>query len=120
VWFDEPDAARRFAAARGVNRLIDTDRHVSSNWLSVLGRRTFVARFDPWRNNKIDYVDACPPHDRDPRANLQCVARSRPSDADHALRRQGHGQFAPQRSGWSEQDAAAGTSERRRSRLNDE
>jgi dTDP-4-amino-4,6-dideoxygalactose transaminase len=60
VRFDDPDAARRFATARGVNRLIDTGRHVYSNWQSILGRRCFDDRANVWRDRDIDYVDACP------------------------------------------------------------
>jgi len=60
VRFDDPEAASTFASARGVNRLIDTGRHVYSNWQSILGRRCFDERANVWRGRDIDYVDACP------------------------------------------------------------
>lgn len=60
VTFDDPGAARQFATARGVNRLIDTGRHVYSNWQSILGRRCFDERANVWSGHDIDYVDACP------------------------------------------------------------
>jgi dTDP-4-amino-4,6-dideoxygalactose transaminase len=48
VWFDDPEEARAFASARGVNRLIDTGRHIFTNWESMLARRTFHPAFDPY------------------------------------------------------------------------
>lgn len=57
--FDDPDAAARFAKAPGVSRLIDTGRHVYTNWESILARRTWHAKLDPyvWAERKIE-----PPH----------------------------------------------------------
>ena len=48
VRFDDPDEARAFSARRGVTRLIDTGRHVYTNWQSILGRRTYHPAFDPY------------------------------------------------------------------------
>jgi dTDP-4-amino-4,6-dideoxygalactose transaminase len=49
VVFDDPEDARRFAAGqRGAHRLMDTSRHVYTNWQSILGGRTFDPRFDPY------------------------------------------------------------------------
>jgi len=61
VNFDDPEKAKRFAdAATGVTRLIDTGRHVYSNWQSILARRTFDDRVNPWADCDIDYVGSCP------------------------------------------------------------
>jgi dTDP-4-amino-4,6-dideoxygalactose transaminase len=48
VTFDDPADAERFSRLRGVQRLIDTGRHVHLNWESVRSRRTFHPRFDPY------------------------------------------------------------------------
>jgi hypothetical protein len=58
VCFDDPEAARHFASARGVNRLIDTGRHVYPNWQPILGRRCYDERVSPWNGHDIDYVDS--------------------------------------------------------------
>jgi dTDP-4-amino-4,6-dideoxygalactose transaminase len=60
VWFDDPDEAAVFATARGVNQLSTTGRHVYSNWLPILGRRTYDGRNNPWTGREIDYLDCCP------------------------------------------------------------
>lgn len=52
--------AKQFATAKGVNRLIDTDRHVYSNWTSILQKRTVDERRNPWLDRDIDYEDCCP------------------------------------------------------------
>ena len=39
VIFDDTEQAQCFAGNRGVHRLIETGRHVYTNWQSVLGRR---------------------------------------------------------------------------------
>lgn len=48
VVFDDPEDATRFATLRGAHRLKDTSRHVYTNWQSILGRRSFHPRFDPY------------------------------------------------------------------------
>lgn len=48
VRFEDPEEAKRFAAARGVSRLIDTGRHVYTNWESILGRRPVHPAMDPY------------------------------------------------------------------------
>jgi dTDP-4-amino-4,6-dideoxygalactose transaminase len=61
VTFDDPRDAARFAQARGVSRLIDTGRHVYTNWTPIRGRRTFDPRVDPWSGGEVDYpIDSCP------------------------------------------------------------
>ncbi len=60
VSFETSEEATHFANARGVNRLLDTDRHIYSNWTSILEQRTFDERRNPWTDRDIDYVDCCP------------------------------------------------------------
>lgn len=60
VTFDDPADAERFGRLRGVNRLIETGRHVYTNWESIRGRRTYDERFDPygWSGNADGTVHA--------------------------------------------------------------
>jgi dTDP-4-amino-4,6-dideoxygalactose transaminase len=64
VSFDDPDEAAAFASARGVSRLIDTGRHVYTNWQSIISRRTAHPRLDPykWAEHDGDDIteDTCP------------------------------------------------------------
>jgi dTDP-4-amino-4,6-dideoxygalactose transaminase len=63
VYFDEPEAAREFAKAPGINRLIDTGRHVYTNWESVRSRHPSHPRMDPyaWAHRSIEIrPDSCP------------------------------------------------------------
>jgi dTDP-4-amino-4,6-dideoxygalactose transaminase len=57
VIFERAQDAKEFAAHRGVERLIDTGRHVYTNWEPILAQRTFHARMDPyrWANREIAY-----------------------------------------------------------------
>jgi dTDP-4-amino-4,6-dideoxygalactose transaminase len=57
VIFRRPDDAKAFAKQAGVERLIDTDRHVYINWVPVLTQRTFHPRMNPykWANREITY-----------------------------------------------------------------
>lgn len=48
VVFDDPADAELFGRQPGVNRLIETGRHVHSNWESIRGRRSYHERFDPY------------------------------------------------------------------------
>ena len=60
---EDVERARSFATVKGVNRLIDTGRHVYSNWQSILAKRSFDPRMDPyqWANRKIEQsADSCP------------------------------------------------------------
>jgi dTDP-4-amino-4,6-dideoxygalactose transaminase len=59
--FDHPAEAKRFAKGTGVNRLIETGRHVYTNWESILGRRTYHPRIDPygWLGTPVPKPD-CP------------------------------------------------------------
>jgi dTDP-4-amino-4,6-dideoxygalactose transaminase len=62
VIFDDPKEAENFAQQRGVERLIDTGRHVYTNWVPVLTQRSFHDRMDPfkWANREIQYTaDMC-------------------------------------------------------------
>jgi dTDP-4-amino-4,6-dideoxygalactose transaminase len=63
VVFDKADAAARFAKNRGINRLIDTGRHIYTNWQSILEKRSFHPRMDPyaWSHGSVDPAKAhCP------------------------------------------------------------
>ncbi|MDJ0752087.1 MAG: DegT/DnrJ/EryC1/StrS family aminotransferase [Ardenticatenaceae bacterium] len=52
--FDDPNKARAFATARGLNRMIDTGRHVYTNWLPILARRTAHPKSNPYRDRPND------------------------------------------------------------------
>jgi dTDP-4-amino-4,6-dideoxygalactose transaminase len=61
VSFEDVADAVAFAQQPGVSRLADTGRHIYTNWLSIVGRRTFDGRVDPWAHSEVDYSpDACP------------------------------------------------------------
>jgi len=63
VRFEDPDEARSFACHRGVSRLIDTGRHVYTNWQSVIAKRSYHKDINPhrWAHREIDYsASACP------------------------------------------------------------
>jgi dTDP-4-amino-4,6-dideoxygalactose transaminase len=63
VVFEDADAAKCFATNRGVTRLIDTGRHVYTNWQPIMTQRVFDERMNPyrWANRKIEYSpDMCP------------------------------------------------------------
>lgn len=57
VIFDTAEQAKAFAETRGVERLIDTDRHVFTNWEAVLTKRAFHPKMNPhnWAAREIDY-----------------------------------------------------------------
>ena len=57
VLFDDENAAAQFGKARGVQRLIETDRHVFTNWEAVLSKRSFDERMNPhrWAHRDISY-----------------------------------------------------------------
>ncbi len=62
VIFKRPEDAKAFATQRGVQRLIDIDRHVYTSWVPVLTRRTFDDRMNPykWAHREITYsYDQC-------------------------------------------------------------
>ena len=51
-----------FATQSGVERLIDTGRHVYTNWVPIMTQRTFHERMNPWKwaNREITYSnDMC-------------------------------------------------------------
>jgi dTDP-4-amino-4,6-dideoxygalactose transaminase len=61
--FDDPEQAAAFAKAPGVNRLIDTGRHVYTNWKSVLAKRTAHPKLNPyqWAHRDVEIgPDSCP------------------------------------------------------------
>ena len=64
VSFDDPEEAAAFASARGVSRLIDTGRHVYTNWQSIISRRTAHPGLDPYKWAEHDgaeiTADTCP------------------------------------------------------------
>jgi dTDP-4-amino-4,6-dideoxygalactose transaminase len=61
VIFDDARDAQSFAAEPGVTRLLDTGRHVYTNWLAIVARRTYDERVDPWAGHDVDYSpDSCP------------------------------------------------------------
>ncbi len=55
VRFDDPATAERFARKRGVTRLIDSGRHVFTNWQPIQERRTHHPNVDPWAGHDVDY-----------------------------------------------------------------
>jgi dTDP-4-amino-4,6-dideoxygalactose transaminase len=57
VIFESAQDAKQFATHRGVERVIDTGRHVYTNWEPLFVRRTFNPRMDPykWANRDISY-----------------------------------------------------------------
>jgi dTDP-4-amino-4,6-dideoxygalactose transaminase len=60
--FERPEDAKAFATHRGVQRLIDTDRHVYTNWVPILTQRSHDPRMDPynWAHRDIAYsADMC-------------------------------------------------------------
>jgi dTDP-4-amino-4,6-dideoxygalactose transaminase len=62
VIFDRPEDAKAFATQSGVERLIDTGRHVYTNWVPIMTQRTFHERMNPWKwaNREITYSnDMC-------------------------------------------------------------
>jgi dTDP-4-amino-4,6-dideoxygalactose transaminase len=62
VIFDEPADAEAFGKLAGVERLIETGRHVYTNWIPILTQRTFDDRMNPWKwaRREITYTaDMC-------------------------------------------------------------
>jgi dTDP-4-amino-4,6-dideoxygalactose transaminase len=49
VILDKEEDAKAFATQRGVERLIDTGRHVYTNWIPIMTQRTFHDRMNPWK-----------------------------------------------------------------------
>jgi dTDP-4-amino-4,6-dideoxygalactose transaminase len=63
VIFERAEEAKAFAQQRGVERLIDTGRHVYTNWEPIFSQRAFHTRMDPyrWANRDISYTaEMCP------------------------------------------------------------
>jgi dTDP-4-amino-4,6-dideoxygalactose transaminase len=63
VYFDDVEAAREFATLPGISRLIDTGRHVYTNWESIRGKQPTHPKLDPyvWAHRPIDIgPDTCP------------------------------------------------------------
>jgi dTDP-4-amino-4,6-dideoxygalactose transaminase len=62
VIFERSEDAKAFATNRGIQRLIDTDRHVYTNWVPILTQRTHSERMNPynWAHRQITYsADMC-------------------------------------------------------------
>jgi dTDP-4-amino-4,6-dideoxygalactose transaminase len=62
VIFERPEDAKSFSTQRGIQRLIDINRHVYTNWVPILTQRTFDERMNPyrWTHRKITYsADMC-------------------------------------------------------------
>lgn len=63
IVFDHSEDAAAFAREnRGVERLIESGRHIFTNWIPVMTRRTFDDRMNPydWAHREIDYSpDTC-------------------------------------------------------------
>jgi dTDP-4-amino-4,6-dideoxygalactose transaminase len=57
VIFDDPGEAKAFGQTRGAERLLDTERHVFTNWEAVLNKRSFNDRMNPhnWANREVSY-----------------------------------------------------------------
>jgi dTDP-4-amino-4,6-dideoxygalactose transaminase len=72
VLFDDPEEARVFGQTRGTGRLIETGRHVFTNWEAVLTKRSFHHRMNPhqWANREINY------HAEDYQTTLDILART--------------------------------------------
>lgn len=63
VTFEDPERARAFGSVRGISRLIDTGRHVYSNWQSVLAKRTAHPKLNPysWAQREVELSAECCP-----------------------------------------------------------
>jgi dTDP-4-amino-4,6-dideoxygalactose transaminase len=62
VIFERAEDAKIFARQAGVERLIETGRHVYTNWIPVLTQHTFHERMNPfkWANREVCYTaDMC-------------------------------------------------------------
>nr|WP_245972087.1 DegT/DnrJ/EryC1/StrS family aminotransferase [Rhodovulum robiginosum] len=57
VIFDDPEEAKAFGQTRGAERLLETERHVFTNWEAVLTKRSFHPKMNPhnWANREITY-----------------------------------------------------------------
>ena len=55
IWFDDPAEAERFGSNKGARRLIDSGRHVYTNWQSILSRQPVHPAMDPyaWAHREI-------------------------------------------------------------------
>jgi len=61
--FDDPEDAKEFGKAPGVNVLIETGRHVYTNWQTILGMHPAHPKLDPykWTQRKIEQTkEQCP------------------------------------------------------------
>lgn len=61
IRFDDEEAAIRFATKRGVTRLLDSGRHVFTNWQPILAKRTHDDRVNPWLRHPrpVEYAPEC-------------------------------------------------------------
>lgn len=62
VLFDTEEEAKLFAQRPNVVRLLDSSKHVYTNWEAIVAKRTFHPKMNPWAwaHREIDYSpDAC-------------------------------------------------------------
>ncbi len=72
VIFERAEDAKAFATQRGIERPIDTGRHVYTNWEPIFAQRAFHVHMDPykWAHREIAYsADMC-------RATLDILERT--------------------------------------------
>ncbi len=58
VLFDTEDEAKEFAKRPQVTRIMDSSKHIYTNWEAILAKRTFDDRMNPWKwaHREIDYT----------------------------------------------------------------
>ena len=62
VIFEKREDAIEFSGNRGVTRLLDSSKHIYTNWEAILSKRTVHPMLDPWAwaKRKIEYSpDSC-------------------------------------------------------------
>lgn len=62
VTFDTADEAIAFSKRGNITRLMDSSKHIYTNWEAILAKRTFHPKMNPWAwaHREIDYApDSC-------------------------------------------------------------
>ena len=77
VVFDDAGDAAAFGEQRGVARLVDTGRHVYTNWQPIVNRRTYDAREPLGGPRRRLLAGRLPPHSGNPRADVRRLAQPR-------------------------------------------
>lgn len=56
--FDTPEQAIAFSKRRGVTRILDSSKHIYTNWDAIVAKRTFHPEMNPWAwaHRDIDYT----------------------------------------------------------------